>query len=63
MPKVEFLNKFAGMNDRDNLVFHFTEEISLDVIQWHKSQFERYFKISSTGIEQTLTWNLLGMTI
>ena len=46
MPKVEFISEFAVINDRNYLVFHFAEEFSLEVIQWHKSQYERYFELS-----------------
>ena len=42
MPNVEFIKKFAETNDRDNLIFHFSEEFSQEVFQWHKSQYKRF---------------------
>ena len=42
MPNVEFIKKFAETNDRDNLNFHFSEEFSQEVFQWHKSQYKRF---------------------
>ena len=42
MPNVEFIKTFAETNDRDNLNFHFSEEFSQEVFQWHKSQYKRF---------------------
>ena len=56
MPNIEFIKEFAEMNNRKNLVFHFSEEFSEEVIQWHKSQYKRFAISLQSHSKNTFTY-------
>ena len=63
MPNIEFIKEFAEMNNRKNLVFHFSEEFSEEVIQWHKSQYKRFAISLQTHSKNTFTFTYLFQQI
>ena len=57
MPNIEFIKEFAETNNRKNLVFHFSEEFSEEVIQWHKSQYKRFAISLQKHSKNTFTYS------